>query len=555
MMTHTERFEALFERRYGVSDPPPDDEWPIGNVLDFHSTAGLRVSHRDALGYAPVYGAISDIAKHIARLPLKTFRVEFDEKTGRERRLEERRSPAYRVLCRAPNDFMTPFDLMMWIATTYCLYSNCYLWVKRDKTGQAVELLPLSSSRTTLELLSSLGHYYYVTSLEGLEETGGFFAINRADVIHFHGLSLDGISGLDTIGLAKTSIATGLATTEFANRSFTKGNHSNLAVIHPGKLKGDAANNLRSSIRKRATGWENMHEPLVFEEGLAIQQLNAENRAAQVQELQQEGIRTVANWWNSSPSRLGDASKTSFASLEEANRAHFEAAVEPLLVNFEQKFEKHLVGVRRAGTITIKFDRSRSRLTTEKDRAEADSKLVERSIITPDEARAARELDPLPDDLGSKPLRMSTLVVAGEEPEPAEPPAPEPAEPPADELPDDDDDAQGDDDDERSALRHLLVETVAAIAKRVGDGARKAARSGAPAFLDYSEDLLARELATSTRRLGAESRARIVLDHFAGALAEAGGVPERALETGVESAITAIQNTVGDLADRLIEEM
>lgn len=455
----------------------------------------------------------------------------------------------------------------MWLTVTFLLRTNAYVWVRRNANREPVDLIPLPPETTRLELLSSRGDYFIVTSFSGLQEPGNEIALLRSEVMHFRGLSLDGIEGVDAIAVGSGTVGTGMATSQYQQRFFSKGVHSDIAILHPDELGSDASNALREQILRYMTGWDNVHEPLVLEEDAKIQQLRQENRAAQVAELQAENIRHTSNIFNTAPNRVGDTSTTSFASLEEANRAHNEIAVEPLLCNFEEKFLTALVGRRRARDFSIKFDRDKLHVVTAKDAAEADSKMIERGVLTPDDCRAKRDLDPHPDGKGKKAYIMSSLVELGEKPDEPEPPTEEDPNQktaedgesvPEDGSSGDEGGGQGDD-EERTITTEYLLEglleaTLDGFGKRVGDQARRASKTGSGAFLEFCEGFTDNNREFLERRIPDPITAGSVLNEVGGILSKALESSESKLEQRVDELVDVVRTKILPRAAQRITE-
>jgi HK97 family phage portal protein len=85
------------------------------------------------------------------------------------------------------------------------------------------------------------------------------------------------------------------------------------------------------------SGLENAHKAALLEDGVDLKILSNNARDSQLLETRAHEIREVANWFGIPPHKLGDTTRTAYASLEQENQSYLDDAVDPWLVTWEEE--------------------------------------------------------------------------------------------------------------------------------------------------------------------------------------------------------------------------
>ena len=435
-----------------LSDP---DEWLYEALGGSKSVTGLRVGRKSALTYSPAWRAVNLIARDVGKLPLFIYHRLVEG--GIERATEH---PAYRLLRHDPNSEMTAAVFRATMTAHALLLGNGYAYIHRAGDGTPLELIPLNPENTHNVRVN--GVLWYVT-LTGTEAERKLAPVN---VIHIKGLGFDGLTGYSIIEYAKNSIGVGLAAQQYGGSFFARGARPSAVIEHPAKLSAEAVGRLRTSWEKMHEGLNNAHRAAILDEGMKLHAFGATAKESQLLELQEFSMRDVANWFGVPPHKIGDTTRTSYASLEQENQAYLDDALDPwlhawesecrakLLTETEKKTDSHVIEFLRAALV-------RADLAT---RYAAYNTALQGGWMSRDEIRAKENENPIPDSEGKKFYRPLNVALTGEELE--EEPELLPEQVPA----------------KKQALREALRDVLARAGRRIHVQARRAALKGKAAY-------------------------------------------------------------------------
>ena len=314
------------------------DGWETGHRTD----TGLHMNGSRALEYAPVWQAVSLISGDLAGLPLEVHKR--DDSDGRA---PDKEHAAYRLLARAANQEMPYFWFWRLVMVHLCIWNRAYAWVVRDQHATPRELIPLLPDRTS-KLPGKVSMYQ-------TEVAGSLVTIRGADVLHFRGISTDGVDGCDLVTKARNSWSLGLAAEKFGAKFFKNGARVSGVLQYPGSLRAEAAQNLQDSFNKSYAGADNAAKVILLEENAKFVATTINPNEGQYIETREEQVREVARWYNVDPSLLGVSGSVSYNSKEEANRAYWQSALMPwsntirwegwnkLLTEEEKRGDTHIV--------------------------------------------------------------------------------------------------------------------------------------------------------------------------------------------------------------------
>ena len=168
-----------------------------------NSRAGVSVNVDSALKVSTVFACLRVLADGIAQVPLKVYR----EKADGSKELAKDH-PAYRLLSRRPNEWMTSFEFRQVMMFHAVLLGNGCAYIGRIR-GVPRELIPLVPGSYTIEQARDYTLTYRLTGPNGLT-----MVLPRQDVFHLRGPSWTGAVGLDALQVAREAIGLAIATEE-----------------------------------------------------------------------------------------------------------------------------------------------------------------------------------------------------------------------------------------------------------------------------------------------------------------------------------------------------
>lgn len=242
------------------------------------TASGASVTPHAALRNMAVLRCLSLISRSIGMLPLRLM--------DKETNLKAKKHPLYRILARRPNDWQTPMVFKSTMQLRAMIYGNAYALVVRSR-GQVARLFPLIPTQVRAEQIADWTVEYVYTSPDG-----GQMRIPAADMFHLRDLSLDGVSGLSRVQLAREAIGLALQAEKAAGGLFSNGLLLGGYLSTAGTLTKGALERLKASLDEyRSAG--NAQKWPIFEEGLeaktmsqtAVDSQHIENRELQIAEI------------------------------------------------------------------------------------------------------------------------------------------------------------------------------------------------------------------------------------------------------------------------------
>lgn len=324
-------------RSVSVGDPA------LGWMLGLSSPDGITVSESTAMTLSAVFRAVSLVSGSIASLPLRTVLTKADG--------TKERSSSF--LDNPGGDRFTPFEWKELVAVFLLIHGNCFLQHMFNGVGTLVALNPIHPSSVTVHWDSSRpGGKRFDVEVPNDNGTKTTKSFDSSTMTHIMGISLDGLKGVSPIGLARTSMSTGMAGDKSALRQFTNGASISGMVTPIGDafLEEPEANAVKKSVNANMTGVENAGTIAVINKDLKFTawQMNAAD--AQFLESRTFQIDEVGRWFGVPPHLLGLTEKsTSWGQgIAEQNRGLARYTLTPWTSRIDERVTRLLKGKRIA---------------------------------------------------------------------------------------------------------------------------------------------------------------------------------------------------------------
>lgn len=306
-----------------------EDLWLREGFIGGSTTSGELVDVDRALHLDSVFASIRLISESGGALPLKVY-----DRLSDGSRSEAADDPVYERLHDEPNPEMSAVDLWALVLTHLVSWGNSYTG-KRRVGAAAPELWQLMPDRMNVKRLGGRKIYEY------RREDGRLETMSDDDVIHVHGVSLDGLVGLSPIALARESIGSSLAGQAFAGRFFKNSAVPRGVLEVEGELSETAAKRLGTQWQK-AHGGRNMHKVAVLEGGVKFKPITMPLEDAQFVEQQKLSVQQVARIFGIAPELIGGDSGSSltYSTVEGQALAFLTYCLRPWLVRIEQALRR-----------------------------------------------------------------------------------------------------------------------------------------------------------------------------------------------------------------------
>lgn len=363
---------------------------------DLSAKSGVSVNIDSALKVSTVLACARVLANGIAQVPLKVYREADDGSKS-----PARDHPLYKLLWRRPNDWMTSFELRQLMMFHAVLAGNAYCWINRGVGSRILELIPLSPSLVTPRLTPS---HDLVYDIHGVGND-----IGRDKVCHLRGPSWTGVAGMDAIQAAREAIGLAIATEETHARLHSNGAQPGGILSVEGKLSDPAYQRVKAQIEESRSGLRNSFRTWVLDQSAQWHPMAMKGVDAQHLETRKFQIEEICRDLGVFPQMVGYSDKTAtFASAEAFFLAHVIHSLEPWVENWQQVFERDLLGEDEED-IRVEFSMQGLLRGDHKTRAEFYAAGIVNGYFTRNEVRKWENLNPI-DGLDQPliPLNMGT---------------------------------------------------------------------------------------------------------------------------------------------------
>jgi HK97 family phage portal protein len=341
-------------------------------------TAGIWMTHDEALRLSAVWACVTVIAKAIASSEWEVF-----SEAENGDRTPQKKTITWRLLNLRPNDEMIPFAWREAMVIMALVYGEAFAEIERDLAGRPYALWPLSPDRSSLnrDLAGRL-------VVDVAQAEGGNVSLPYADVFHLHGPSIDGVAGFDLVRLAARSMALAAAAERFGGAFFANNAAFGGVLQSDQKLSPEKREEMHAELKNSHTA-DKAWSWMIVDAGLKVQSVGTEPEKAQMTEQRQFQIDEVCRWFGVPPHKIAQLARSTNNNIEHQGLEFERDAVIPWCERLRQEADWKLI----PGTGRF----LRTRIATEwmaegdaKTRAETDNLAVTGGWMTRNQARRKR---------------------------------------------------------------------------------------------------------------------------------------------------------------------
>lgn len=373
----------------------PEAYAPVSSLLASYftpasaGTAGVAVNETSALGLSAYYRAVSLISGTLASLPFRSYRESGD-----------RRDVVSSIFDNPDgDDGQTAYE---WKETAFAhllMHGRAGALKVRNEAG-GLARLPLVHPLSFTETLPTpkqvqdgnvpVGGLWFDVRLDD----GSTVRLDGQNFWYVPGLSLDGKTGLSLLTYARLSLGTTIAGDRAAGKMFSSGALiSGLATPDGDEDITDDIPEMKRQLNASVLGHENAGTIAIVNRRLKFTPWTMSATDAQFLQSRQFQIEEIARWTGVPPHLLMQTEKqTSWGTgVEEQNRALGRTVLGPWAQRFEQRASRLLARPR-----WVEFDFAGLERPSPDREIELLLAQVAGGLLTLDEARAIRNLPPLP---------------------------------------------------------------------------------------------------------------------------------------------------------------
>lgn len=352
--------------------------------LNGSSDAGVAVNETTALGVTAVYRSVRLIADTIGSLPLKTYRS-----TG-----ARTKETVASLLDNPGGDFMTPYTWKQTVAAYGALHGAAPLLHAYNGAGALAALIPLHPSTVTVEWDKDLQQRRFTVSQDGVNTM-----YTPADLTYVMFFTLDGIRGASPVRLARNPIGTAIAGDKAAARMFQNGLLIGGLVTPKEDMTEQQANDALIGLKAKMTGTNTAGDLVMINAALQVQPWTMTAEDAQFIESRQYQVEEIARLFGVPKELLSASGATSWGSgIQELVRGFGRFTLPAYTTPIEEAVSLLLSNPRFA-----EFEMAGLLQGTPAEEIDLLIRQVETGILTINEARTIRNMDPLPDAAANTP--------------------------------------------------------------------------------------------------------------------------------------------------------
>lgn len=340
--------------------------------------AGVSVGEYSALGLSAVWRAVSLISQSIAQLPLRTLRDLGDGTRVRVSSfLDNPGGP----------EGPTPFEWTETVLVHLLLHGNSYLVHSFNGAGAIAALTPVHPGCVSIDVRD--GYKFYRVSLHD----GSQVTLDSTQLTHIPALSTDGCRGLSPIQVARDVFGTNIAADRAAARMFGSGALMTGIVTPDSDMNEEDAKAIQDGLNRSVSGWENAGALAVVNKSLTFTPWSMSAEDAQFIESRAFQIEEIARIFGIPPFALMQTDKqTSWGTGIQAQQLGLARTVlAPWAKRIEERLSRLLPSPR-----FVEFDFAGLERGSPAEEIDLLIKQVQAGLLTVNEARRIRNMDPLP---------------------------------------------------------------------------------------------------------------------------------------------------------------
>jgi HK97 family phage portal protein len=404
-----------------------------------------------ALTYSAVWACGRIISSSLSMIDWDVFKGNEDGK-GKNLVKEMERSAAGDVayfLNWAPNDEQSSMDWRQTAALDVLFEGNAYTFIDKNGGDRVQSLWRLDPKRVT-PFRADGDLYYHVKN--GHDKPASI--LTPSELLHFRGLSPDGLVGYSVLAMARRTVELGLSQEGFGQTFFQRGPMPGGVLTIPNNIDNEKKTQLRNDIERLYGGAENAGRVLVLGGNQTFTKMDLNNTDAQFLESRRFSIEDVSRWFGVPPHKLADLTRATFSNIEHQAIEFVVDCLMPWARRFESEVDLKLFGRVNRGKFWTKHDFQEFLKGDSTSLTTSLSQQVNGGMRTPNEARERLDLNPIKG--GDTPLIQGAMIPLERAIEEPKPPA-APVAPQSPTLPPDESEEEDDAEPAAKALRRLIV--------------------------------------------------------------------------------------------------
>lgn len=240
-------------------------------------------STETAMKYTAVFSCVRVLAETLSATPIFLYRrlPNGDKQVRTDLNV-------YDILRYQPNEEMSAFSFKEICMMNLNLGGNAVSEKIVNSNGDLIGLYPYQWENVRIDR-DSENKLIYIVKNNGEEKV-----LQKSEVLHIPGLTLNGVSGLTPLEYIAKTIVLGLSYESFSSNFYKNGAHAGGVIQHPNELSDVSFDRLKKEFARSYQGLSNTGKPIILEGGASYQPISIKPADAQLIENKKFQIEDIA---------------------------------------------------------------------------------------------------------------------------------------------------------------------------------------------------------------------------------------------------------------------
>ena len=241
--------------------------------------------------------------------------------------------PLLQLLCRRPNEAMTPAVYKKLVEANRLLGGNSYVLIIRSpRTARVQELVPIHYNYVQPWIDENGTLWYIVTN----PRTGELRKVENFDILHYKAYTEDGVNGISVLSRAQEVIDTAKAAQRYENGFYTRNARPVGVLTVASNMNRDAKDRVREEWNKIHQGIDNAFKIAVLDMGMDYKQISMSNKDTQFVESKGITVEDIARFFGVPMYKI-NAGKQSYNSNEQNGIEYVVSTLHPIVTQYEEE--------------------------------------------------------------------------------------------------------------------------------------------------------------------------------------------------------------------------
>lgn len=361
---------------------------PIGNpkksVYDFigglvSGSKSFVVDEASVLSITPAWRAIYILKDILATMPLNLYKLEADGDI-----VVAKDHPLNKLVAVSPHALYTAYEWMSAMIVNTLVCGNGLSRIIRNGSGIPTALLIVPYDCMDDILLSDdMQHLIYVVRINGKLTN-----LHSDDVVHFRGLTTNGMAGLNTTTLHKDTFASEMAMRDYVKSFLENGAFLSGVIEMPTTIAPDVYKRMKQSWEESYGGAKRSGKTPIMEGGAKYTPIQATIAQTGFEIVKSSSIADVSRVYGVPEYMIDAKNKPTYSSVEQMSIDFKKYTIDGWCVKIVQELTRKLVSKSGEGTYFYQYDSTGLTTGDLKTQGEYYQRLFNMSVLNPDEIRS-----------------------------------------------------------------------------------------------------------------------------------------------------------------------